>query len=498
MHESRINRLLSLCAAVTALLPFVCSAALPPHVAGEVLVSFKSGVGAATVMATQPGIATMKRVGASVYNIHLQPDATVEGMLAKLQGNPLVATVQPNYIKRLQTYDTYYDQQWGLKNTGQNGGQPGADISIESAWGVTRGDRDTVVAVIDTGIAAGQPDLQHQLWQNPHEIPNGSDTNGNGIVDDIIGADFSDLNYIDGSPFDSIDGHGTLVAGIIAAEADNDEGISGVAPGVSLMIIKAFNGGVSSTSNVVAAIDYAIDNGADIINASYGQIGVKDYGARNFDLFEYNAIKRARDAGILYVTAAGNGCTNADPTSSNYDASCPYDTQTGMGYDNDHPPDPGLGSFVPASYDLANIIAVAATDRNDALTDFSNYGASTVDLAAPGKAIMTTYLVDSANSANSYVAASGTSVAVPFVSGTLALMWSAGDHNWRSLRDRLLLSVDGLPELSGKLASGGRLNAAAALAAPSVATASAGGGGGGPLGLLSLLVLTGACLRRTS
>jgi len=488
MNKPRLTSFQSLFLLALVLLPDMPAvAALPPHVDGEVLVTFRSASSAATMAATQAGIATMKRVGGNVYDVRLQPDETVESMLTQLQNNPLVDRVQPNYIKRLQTSDPYYDQQWGLKNTVQLG----VDIHAEEAWSVTRGDPRVVVAVIDTGIAGGEsaphPDLQHQLWQNPHEIPNdGLDNDGNGIVDDIIGADVSDVSNKKGNPLDLIDGHGTQVASIIGAEADNGIGITGVAPGVKLMIIKAFSGGVSSSASVIAAIDYAIQNGASIINASYGQIGSKDYGEINFDFAEYFAIQRAESAGILFVTAAGNGCIN-DPTSLNYDPHCPYSTITG--YDNDHPPDPSLESFVPASYNLSNIIAVAATDRNDDLTFFSNYGATTVDLAAPGQSIVAAGLIDTKNPDSSYYSVSGTSVAVPFVSGTLALMYSAGDTSAYSLKNRLLASVDSITSLSGKVASGGRLNAAAALAAQPVTAPSGGGGGGGCLGPLSLLVL---------
>lgn len=490
MSKSRFiifQSLLSLASVLLLGMP-AAVAALPPHVDGEVLVTFKSTSSAATVAATQAGIATMKRLSGRVYDIQLQPDETVESMLARLQNNPLVASVQPNYIKTLQTNDPDYGLQWGLNNTAQ----PGADIHAEQAWTVTRGDHNppVVVAIIDTGIDDVHRDLVNQFWQNPGEIPNdGLDNDLNGVVDDVIGADFSDLSKINGNPRDFIDGHGTQVAGVIGAEADNGVGISGVAPGVSLMIVKAFNGGTSSSANVVAAIDYAVQNGASIINASYGHFGPRIYGTPGFDTAEYNAIRSAGEAGteILFVTAAGNGCNNSDTTMGNYNANCPY-TMT-QGYDNDSPPSFDLESYIPASYDLPNIIAVAATTDNDTLADFSNYGANSVDLGAPGRSIYTTDLNGGYSSVN------GTSMAVPFVSGTLALMYSTGDTSAYSLKKRLLASVDSIAGLSGKVASGGRLNAAAALAAQPVKAPSGGGGGGGRLSLLSLFVLF-AWLRR--
>jgi len=471
--------LLSVCAGVMVLLPMATVAALPPHIDSEVLVTFKSTASAATLTAKQPGIATLQRVSSRLFRTRLQPDETVETMMAQLQANPLVEHVQPNYIKTLQTNDPYFDQQWGLKNTGQNSGLQGADIDIESALGVTRGDKSIIVAVLDTGIAGGDsathPDLVNQLWHNPKETADGVDNDGNGIIDDLIGCDVSQSSgstvIKTGNPID-LDGHGTEVAGVIGAEAGNNIGISGVAPGVSLMIVKAFDGTTSTTANIVAAIEYAVDNGAKIINASYGTPGTPNNNP-GFDQAEYDAIKNAMVRGVIFVAPSGNGAL----------------TQSGanQGYSNDG--SGALSPYVPASYDLSNIVAVAASDDLDELAVFSNYGSSSVDLAAPGQGIVSTGL------ANKYTISSGTSLAAPFVSGTLALMLSIpGDHSINGLKDRLLLSVDAVPALNGKVASGGRLNAASALSAEPVSRSL--GSGGGWLGLLTLCALGGAALLR--
>ncbi len=461
------------------------SLATPTYVEGEVLVSFKSTYSAVQFSATQPGVAAMRYVGAGVHSIELQPDETVDEMVQQLQANPLVEFAQPNYIKHLQTNDPHYSSQWGLKNSGQTAGQAGADINVETAWGVTLGDPAVIVAVLDTGVSGGDksphPDLKNQLWHNPGETgtdvngkdkaTNGIDDDNNGCVDDIIGCDFSvsSGNQIvtSGDPIDT-DGHGTSVAGVIGAEADNGIGISGVSPGVKLMIVKAFDGTTSTTRNVVAALDYALAMGARVINASYG---FKDPSSINsgFDGAEYRAIRTASQQGVMFVAAAGNG------------------DQNNIGYSNDGP-----APYYPSSYDLRNIIAVAATDDRDALAGFSNYGSTSVDLAAPGKGIYTT-LKD-----GGYGWVDGTSAAVPFVTGTLALMLSVeGDHTVEGLRSRLLTGVDPIQELQGLLASGGRLDAAGALnASPTIPLMSSGGGAGSSL--LLLLIINFISLTLTS
>jgi subtilisin family serine protease len=284
-----------------------------------------------------------------------------------------------------------------------------------------------------------------------------------------------------GDPID-MDGHGTMVAGVIAAQANNGIAISGVSPNVSLMIIKAFDGSSSTTLSVAAAIDYAIAMGADVINASYGSLGTAAYAQTGFDYQEYSAIDRARAAGILVVLPAGNGAA--------------ADAGENVGYSNDATPG-GLSPYVPASYDLANIIAVAASDQNDNLASFSNYGANAVDLAAPGVGIYGAY-PGGGDHAN---VASGTSMAAPFVTGALALMLSIdGDHTMAGLKDRLLTSVDPIDGLKSFVGSGGRLNVAAALAAKvSVDTNRLQidpGNGGGSTGWLFLFLSAAAVLGR--
>jgi|GEM_PF-4764173 len=458
-------------------------ARLPAYEPGEVLVTLKSSVtGVARLARDIPGVAAVEHVARDVHRVRLQPDETVASMMDRLKKDPMVVHVQPNYIKYLQTNDPDYGQQWGLHNTGQTAGTFGVDISAEAAWQVTRGSRDVVVAVLDTGIAGGasnpHQDLKNSLWRNPDETVDGIDNDANGCIDDLIGCNFSDPDKPTGDVVDP-DGHGTLVAGIIEAEADNGIGISGVSPGASLMIINIFNGATTSTASIVAAIDYAIAMGADVINASFGKMGpacCPGGGTQGFDDFEYNAIKKAGDHGILVIAPSGNGTNNDE-----------------IGIDNDSASSQVM-PMVPASYNLENIVAVAAIDHDDHLAGFSNWGVNSVDLAAPGVAIHSTYLGDS------YVNGSGTSLAVGFVTGTVALMLSVtGDHTINGLKNRLLNSVDPVTELNGIIASGGRLNAAAAV------LADVGGnnqdrsrqyttGGGGGVGISILLLAAVAVL----
>jgi len=433
---------------------------LPEFRPGEVLVTLKSSANGVRLSRELPGVAAIQRIGKNLHRIRLQPDETVASMLAQLHQNPLVAHVQPNYIKHLQAAgapdDPYYSMQWGLHS-----------ISAESAWPVTQGSPEVIVAVLDNGIAGGDaaphPDLVDSLWHNSVEVNGvaGVDDDGNGCIDDLIGCDFSESDggggvISSGNPID-MDGHGTMVAGVIAAQADNGIAISGVSPKVKLMIIKAFNDVSSTTVNMVAAFEYAIAMGADIINASYGDPGTAAYAQPGFDYLEYQAIQRAQSAGILVVLPAGNGCSTAD-----YDQGlCRYQE----GYSNDA--DVNLSPYVPASYDLDNIIAVAASDQNDNLATFSNYGANAVDLAAPGVGIYSTYPGGGSHSSM----ASGTSMAAPFVTGTLALMLSIdGSLSMVDLKDRLLKSVDSISGLNGVVSSGGRLNVAAALVGAEVAS----------------------------
>lgn len=319
--------------------------------------------------------------------------------------------------------DPMFGDQWALNNTGQNGGKVNAHIDAVKAWTKTHGSSDVVVAVLDTGVDYTHKDLVANMWMRPDGVPQYTDDEL-GTFDDSRGFD-ANKNAAD--PMDD-NGHGTHVAGIIGAEGDNGEGIAGINWNVQIMPLKFLGrGGFGSTKDAVEAINYAIDrkrNGVNlrVINASWGS-------TQRSKALE-DAIRAAGEAGILFVAAAGNSST-----------------------DNDR-----RGHY-PSNYDLPNMVSVAALDRNDLLASFSNFGAKTVHVAAPGREILSTWLNDE------YREASGTSMAAPQVAGIAALILShEPELSMAKLRDRILKSADPLENLLGKIVVGGRLNAAKALA----------------------------------
>jgi len=258
-----------------------------------------------------------------------------------------VEYAEPNYIVRKATIpnDPDFNMLWGLNNTGQTFGTVDADIDAPEAWDITTGSTNVIIAVIDTGVAYNHPDQNENIWVNTAEIAgNGIDDDGNGYIDDIYGWDFIDN---DGYPED-YEGHGTHVSGTIAAKGNDGIGMVGVMWSAKIMPIRFLGvSGAGDIGNAVEAITYAVNNGARIINASWGSGG--------YSLTLYYAIDDAGSKDVLFVAAAGN-----------------------EGKDSDSFP------FYPASFNLPNIISVAATDDDDNLAYFSNYGATSVDLAAPG------------------------------------------------------------------------------------------------------------------
>lgn len=436
---------------------------MPLHAAdyrpGEVLVKFRDGasvLGVNQVLAARPGHVP---VTAEVSRIGIRPGETVEQVVLELQALPEVEFAEPNYVRRIQRApdDPEFGVQWALRNTGQVvnlgpplGAQPGnagADIGATEAWDTTIGSRNVVVAVIDTGIDLNHPELAGNLWAR---------SNG------VRGRDFVDG---DSDPRDT-HGHGTSIAGVIGARTDNGRGMAGTAWEVSLMALRVFgDDGRGSNDNIVAAIEYARQNGARVINASFGSEG--------FSSIEYNALRRAGEQGILVVAAACNEGANNDVTAG------------------------GNRSCYPASYDLPNIISVAATDNADTLIFSSNYGVETVDLGAPGIGILSLGLSRS-NGSIPLALNTGTSIAAAFVSGAAALLLARnGGLSVAELRTALLDNVDPASGLAGRVATGGRLNVAAALASVPAGPQSAGtstprgssGGGGAWTVYASILLL---------
>ncbi|KAK0039148.1 S8 family serine peptidase [Biomphalaria pfeifferi] len=340
--------------------------------------------------------------------------------------DPAQVTTAKDLLQResdeIQPNDPKFAEQWALNNLGQNGGKKNADIGALKAWLKTRGSDKIVVAVLDSGVDYTHPDLVGNIWFRPDNVPQYKDDEL-GNFDDFRGFNAAE-NQSD--PMDD-NGHGTHCAGIIGAEGNNDEGIAGINWNVQIMPLKFMGrGGFGTTKDAIEAINYAIDrkrNGVNVrvINASWG--------STLYSKALEDAIRAAGEEGILFVAAAGNATTN-----------------------NDKSP------HYPSNYDLPNVISVAALDRNDNLASFSNYGAKTVHIAAPGKDILSTWLNED------YRDASGTSMAAPQVAGVAALILSSEPNlTVEKLRERILKSVDKLDSLNGKVENGGRLNAAKAL-----------------------------------
>jgi len=327
----------------------------PEHVADEIIVKFKDGIDAQTSSAIHSrtgGHIKKEFKGLKNHQLVKVPlNITLKQALKIYLQDSNVEYAEPNYIVHTAATpdDTYFNSLWGLHNTGQTGGTPDADIDATEAWDITNGSENVVVAVVDTGVAYQHPDLINNIWANEGETSctDGIDNDGNGYIDDCLGWDFIGN---DNDPTDYY-GHGTHVAGTITAGGNNSLGITGVMWHARIMPLRFLGvSGSGTTDDAISAILYANANGAHVINNSWGGDGFSQ------------ALKDAIDASpAVVVCAAGND-----------------------GIDSDASP------FYPASYTSANIISVAATDHNDALASFSNYGAATVDLAAPGVNIYST------------------------------------------------------------------------------------------------------------
>ncbi len=347
------------------------------------------------------------------YKINLDDPESPSLSDALLRDNALNANL-PN--------DPMFEEQWALSNSGQNGGKANADIKAVEAWEKTKGSKDVVIAVLDTGVKYNHPDLQSNMWIRPDNVPQ--------YKDDELGT-FNDLHGFNGTdnqsdPMDE-NGHGTHCSGIIGAEGDNSEGIAGINWNVTIMPLKFMGrGGYGTTKDAIEAINYAIDRKRNGVNV---RIISASWGSTAYSKALEDVIRAAGEEGILFVAAAGNNSTN-----------------------NDKSP------HYPSNYDLPNVISVAALDRNDNLASFSNYGAKTVHVAAPGREILSTWLNDD------YREASGTSMATPYVAGVAALILSQEPKmSVETLRKRILKSVDKIDSLNGKIETGGRINAAKAL-----------------------------------
>lgn len=354
------------------------------------------------------------------------PKGTVLNKVNQLQNNKEVVFAEPNFIKRINTApnDPQFANQWGLNNSGQrikgSTGVEDADIDALQGWAKTKGSSSTKIAVVDTGIQWSHPDLIRNIWANSSEVPgNGIDDDLNGFIDDYRGWDFyhSDDTVYDGAD----DYHGTHVAGIIGASANNAIGVTGINWSVKIMPVKFLgDGGFGTVDDEIKALGYAADNGAGIINASYG--------SSDYSKSEYEAINALKTRGILFVAAAGNW-------SDNNDAAPVY----------------------PASYGLPNIISVGSSNNKDEKSYFTNTGVNTVDIFAPGSNILSTYPT------GKYDYLSGTSMAAPFITGSAGLVLSLFGGSFAEVKTRILQSSDAKSPFAKRSITGGRLNVLDAL-----------------------------------
>ncbi|MFH1421775.1 MAG: S8 family serine peptidase, partial [Planctomycetota bacterium] len=361
-----------------------------------------------------------------LYCLRIPDGEHIKTALQELRKVTCVLYAEPNSRVHMEytPTDPDFSKCWGHNNTGQyydrvHYGKTDADINAPEAWDITRGSKNVIVAVLDTGIENYHEDLEGNIWHNTSETAeNGIDDDHNSFVDDIFGWNFIRDNNIT----DDFDGHGTAIAGIIGARANNAFGACGISHNVSIMPVKVldeYSGGY--ISDIISGIQYAISNGAHIINASYG----------NYEYLqsEYDAVNLAREAGVLFVAAAGNEGSNTDET-----------------------------PHYPGCFQLDNIINVGATDSDDYLAYFSNYGKISVHLAAPGEDVYSTDIM------GEYIYHTGTSFSSPYVCGVAALIKAANPNaNYLQIKSKILSSVKRLNNLSSRILTEGRLDAYSAL-----------------------------------
>ncbi|MCM0604963.1 MAG: S8 family serine peptidase [Xanthomonadaceae bacterium] len=416
---------------------------------GQILVKYKSSVpnvrvqssAAASIQSVlgRAAVLSMRQVktDASIHVVELDQSKDTDAAIQALKANPDVEIAEKNF--RINMYqdkskpaeklpgtpnDELFSKQWGMQNIGQvlgsswskSTGTAGADINVSPLWakGIT-GSQDIIVAVIDTGIDLTHPDLVGNIFVNKDEIPgNGIDDDNNGFIDDVNGWNFVDKNN---KPSDDHD-HGTHCSGVIGATGNDKVGVTGVNWKVRILPLKFLSAkGGGTLEGAIDAINYATMMNANIMSNSWG-------GGERSDLL-FNAIKSARDKGILFVAAAGNDKA-----------------------DNDKNP------HYPSNYELDNVIAVAAMDNKDNLASFSCYGKSTVHVAAPGVDVFSTVR------GGKYGMMSGTSMACPHVAGVAALTLSQNPSlSYKELKQRLISGSIPVSNITGKVYAGGRVSA---------------------------------------
>jgi subtilisin family serine protease/Tol biopolymer transport system component len=473
-----------------------------PYVPGEILVTFKESALAGTQamrvnnLSRGKAVKTIRRFG--IQKVKLPADVSIAQAIKTYQGQSAVVSVQPNYryyqlaegreVNDQEVFrfganavaqgkrkgpkpptfnpnDAEYKAQWNMKK-----------IGAPIAWKATEtASAEVVVAVIDTGVNYQHQDLINNMWRNPAEIPgNGADDDNNGYVDDFYGIDTTD---VDSDPRD-IDGHGTHVAGVIAAQINNRVGIAGMNWNAKIMALRVLGEEGGTTEGIVEAMDYMLDMREAGVNV---RVANHSYGAElpagtPFDPAQKTALDEASEAGILNAIAAGNG---------GFD---------GVGDDNN------INPAFPAGYTSPGTISVAATTKDDRFARFSNYGSRSVDIAAPGEGILSTYpyefrtiripngptptptaggptgprsssttvgamakIIVQEPSNKGYKYLSGTSMAAPHVAGAAAMLFSFGeatgkDFTLQQVKNFILNGADKVASLRGKLKTGDRTN----------------------------------------
>jgi subtilisin family serine protease len=401
----------------------------------RVLVRFQRGTSPATRQTAHDAAQTLEILteyhAVSDLLLVRVPEGKVDEAVEAYRNAPGVLYAEPDYIGYAVEVpdDPYFDVLWGLQNTGQtvygDPGTAGADIRAVDAWDITTGDPDLRIAVIDTGVNYNHQDLEANMWTNPGEIPgNGIDDDGNGYIDDVHGID---TLWDDSDPMDD-HGHGSHCSGTIGGVGNNGRGVAGVNWECQIVAVKFISaGGGGYVSDAVEAFQYVIDNDIRISSNSWAFIDAPQS--------LYDAVEATQAIGHIVVAAAANGC----PFFGN-------------------PTNIDVFPYHPASYDLPNIVSVAATNNDDIRASFTNYGPASVDLGAPGVFVYSTVL------GAGYGYKSGTSMATPHVAGLLALVAARSPElTWQELLERVFLTVRPLDDLAGFTTTGGIINARAAV-----------------------------------
>lgn len=415
----------------------------PDFVPGEVIVKFRAGasptararaLGRANASVAERIVTARMRAGGDDEGITLvRSGLPTQAAIAALKEDADVEYAEPNWIYQHQatSNDTYFTNGslWGMYGPASSpANQFGSQAA--AAWAAGKTNCSNVyIGIIDEGYMFAHEDLAANAGTNPGEVAgNGVDDDGNGLIDDVYGWDFDGNNS---SVFDGTgDDHGTHVAGTIGGVGGNAKGVAGVCWSVKLMNAKFLGNRGGTTANAVKAVDYFTDlkvrHGMNLVATS------NSWGGGGFSQALQDAIGRAEAAGILFIAAAGNSTYNCDTSTACY----------------------------PAEYPNANVLAVASITSTGAISSFSNYGATTIDIGAPGSAIWSTVPQSSKGKVISgYASYSGTSMATPHVSGAAALYAATHPGATASqIKAAILSSAVPTPSLSGKTLTGGRLN----------------------------------------